>query len=388
MLTYAELVDIERSLRGRRVLSVYVGGPAPDPAGRHAWRRAVDGQLGAIRDSLQGASHEEREAFGRASALLGEQMDAMPGVVGAPGWVAFVTAEGVRSAAPVPAPVASLVAWEVGARIAPYVRALKQERPVWVAVVDTRQARLYRYRAGALDALDTLRAHASVGPFDHMGDAPREHFHPGTRGTTGTDAAGRERRAATDRMVVELADRLDALSGGDGWIVLGGTPAAAGAALRALPAPAAARARVLPGLSVWSTDADIRWLAAEGASALRAERDGALVADLLERAGSRGRSAIGAPAVLHALDAGAVQELVLSYHFVERQPAEAEAAVRAAFDQRAAVEVASGRVGERLDRDGGGVAALLRFVPSTSPPPDAGAAMPAWRGEPGATPRP
>ena len=80
--------------------------------------------------------------------------------------------------------------------------------------------------------------------------------------------------------------------------------------------------------------------------------------------------------MLHALDAGAVQELLLSQQFLERQPRETEVAVRAAFDQRSSVEVATAAAAERLDRDGGGIAARLRFVPtpSSAVPQDGGSA--------------
>lgn len=369
MLTYAELVELERSLRGERVLSVYVDGSAPDPAAKHAWRRVLDDAVRGIGRGLAGAPHDEREAFRRAASLLEAELAATSGALGAPGWAAFITAEGVRTAGPLPTHIPSLVRWERGARVAPYVRALEQQRPVVVAVVDTREARLYRYREGALEALDTLRAHAAVGPFDHMGDVPREHFHTGTRGSTGTDAAERELRVGTERMLAELAGRLTVLGGDDAWIVLGGTPQAAKAALATLPGAAAARATVLPSLGVWASEAEIRRLAAEGATVLREAREGAMLADLLERKGARGNGAVGASAVLHALDAGAVQELLLSTQFLERHAADAELAVRAALGQRSSVEVAGGAAAERLDREAGGIVARLRFVPPQLPAP-------------------
>jgi hypothetical protein len=366
MLSYAELVDIERSLRGQRVLSAYVGGPPADPAARHGWRRAVDDELSDVRRSLGDAPHAEREAFERAAALLAEQLATTSAPEMTPGWAAFVTADAVWWAGPVPAVIPPLVAWGTGARVAPAVRAVEQERPVWVAVVDNRKARLYRCHDGELEVVDTLRAHTSVGPLDHMGAPPHEHFHSGTRGSTGTDAAEQELREATNRLLTEVAERLATLSAHGGWIVIGGTRQAAHTALDALPARIAARATILPAIDVSSTTGEIQRLAEEGASLLRRSRDDVLLAGLFDDAGSGGNGAVGAPDVLHALDAGAVQELLLSPRFVERQPTEAEAAVRAAFDQRSAIEMTSGPVADRLDRDGGGIAARLRFVP---PPP-------------------
>jgi hypothetical protein len=68
-------------------------------------------------------------------------------------------------------------------------------------------------------------------------------------------------------------------------------------------------------------------------------------------------------ATRRALAGRAVQELFLSHRFLDEHADEADAMVRAALDQGAAVEEVSGAAAERLDHDGGGIAARLRFVP-------------------------
>ena len=308
------------------------------------------------------APRDEREAFARSVALLRERLAPTPGALGAPGWAAFVTQGEVRHASALNVSVPFLVTWETGARVAPYVCALTQQGHVVVAIVDTREARLFRYRAGALEKADTLRAQAVVGPTYHMGDAPRDRFHPGTRGTTGTDAAERALRAGTDRMLAELAERLKDIAGKDGWVVIGGTPQAAIAAEAALPPALAPRALRVPTLDVRASDAEIRDRAEEAVAALRQSRQVALVAEVLERYGADGLGAAGTQATWRALDARTVQELLLTGRYVKEHAEEAETAVHAAFDQGALVEALAGAAAERLDRDGAGIAARLRFL--------------------------
>lgn len=362
VLTYAELIELERSLRRAKVLSVYLDGTSPDPATRYAWRLRLDNALRDIEGTLESAPRDEREAFARSAMLLRERLAPMPGALGAPGWAAFVTAGEVRHAGALNVSAPFLVTWETGARVAPYVCALTQQGPVIVAIVDTREARLFRYRGGVLEKVDTLRAQAVVGPSYHMGDAPRDRFHPGTRGTTGTDAAERALRAGTDRMLAELAERLKEIAGKNASIVIGGTPQAAIAAEAALPNGLASRALRVPTLDVRATDAEIRDRAEEAVAALRESRQAALVAEVLERYGADGLGAAGAQATWRALDARTVQELLLTGRFVKEHAEEAETAVHAAFDQGALVEALAGAAAERLDRDGAGIAARLRFL--------------------------
>jgi hypothetical protein len=362
VLTLPQLIDLERSLRGERVLNVYVGGRASDPAARAEWRIRLDDELRATRDSLGDAPRGEREGFDRAVAHLRERLPE-GSAPGARGWVAFVTADGVRYAEELPVPMPAHVAWTTGMYVAPYVRALKQLRPVLVAVVNSEEARLHRYRAGTLEALDSVRAVRHGGAVYHMGDAPRQGFHPGTRGATGTDEAERRRLEAIHHLASTTADRLTALAGDDGWIVLGGTPEPLGILRAALPERVNERVLTVPTLHDGASEAEVARAAEAGASVLRNAHDLALIEQVLERRGVRGLGAAGVDATRRALAGRAVQELFLSHRFLDEHADEADAMVRAALDQGAVVEEVSGAAAERLDHDGDGIAARLRFAP-------------------------
>lgn len=208
MLTRAQLMERERSLRDMKVLSVYVTGWSDDPARRDAWRIELKNALAERREGLRKASHTEREAFDACVGRLWEHLGGVAGVLGDPGWVGFVTTEGVRHAEAVPLTLPTRVDWGEGIQLAPYVRLFKQTVPAVLAVVDARLARIYRYRGDRLVKLDTLRAHKHVEAPQHMGETPRTGFHGGTRGATGADEADHARLAGRDTMLRELAERL------------------------------------------------------------------------------------------------------------------------------------------------------------------------------------
>lgn len=363
MLTERGLIALERSLRGRPVLSVYVSGRVADPADRDRWRVELDAALARAGGQLRGAAHADRAAFERATEAIVREI-APADTVGAPGWVAFATADGIQRVDDLPVPVPLGVYYETGIHLSPALRALKESRPAIVAIVDSRLARFYRYRGAMLERAGAVRAHAHVEPPSHMGTPPRRGFHTGTRGSTGADAAARERRAGRARMMRDVAARLERLAGVNGWILLGGTPAAAREARAALPARKAERVLVVPALQIWSTEAEITERAAWGATELRRREDLAAVRVVLERRAANGHGAARLAATRRALEAGAVQRLFVTLHFLEGHPDEAEAIVREAIAERARVEVVSGDGAELLDAEGDGVGALLRFSPA------------------------
>ena len=69
----------------------------------------------------------------------------------APGWVAFVTADGVRHTERLSVTTPTVVAWEEGIRIAPYVRALTEAKVVIVLLGDARKAAIYRLLEGRIE---------------------------------------------------------------------------------------------------------------------------------------------------------------------------------------------------------------------------------------------
>jgi hypothetical protein len=61
MLTYQSLVDLERALRDKTVLSVYVNGENSDPATRDRWRADLRHSFDDIESWLRESSHHWRD---------------------------------------------------------------------------------------------------------------------------------------------------------------------------------------------------------------------------------------------------------------------------------------------------------------------------------------
>ena len=367
MLTHIELLSLSHLLRKDLVLSVYIGGAAEDPAQQGAWRVRLDNSLKTLRWSLERSSHAERAVFDSCVTLLEERLARADRPTGAPGWAAFITTKQVHEAGPVLAEVPTTAVWTTGPCVTPYLRALKQSRPVAVVIIDASAARLYSYVAGELTPVETVHAHAATEPPLHMGNPPSVNFHGGTRGSTGRDAAQRTRTEGTNRMVDRVAHAVTAAAGQDGWIVVGGIPGAGGQLARVVERFAAGRVVRADALDVHATDAEVALAAQHGASALRDAADLRRVMEIIENAEPTGLGSLGAPATAYALDQSSVRELYLTERYVEDHLTSAEDAVRAALAQRAVVEIVSRDVARRLD-DHGGIGALLRYrLPARSP---------------------
>jgi hypothetical protein len=364
MLSLQDLASISRELRDEHVLTVYLDSGFDDPALRTAWREKIDRSIKNVRRHLVAASHAEKASFEHCVELLNQRLSELAGGVGAPGWVALITVQGVRVAEKIRAPMPTLALWTIGACVAPYVRALKQERPVVVIVADASTARLYRYVRGVVEPAHILRARAVMEEPVHMGDAPRPGFHTGTRGTTGRDASRLAHRVATDRLIEEVTRRSLEMAGHDGWIIVAGIPEVGTHIARTLDGLASGRVLHLHGVDVHSTDAGVRAAAERGASQLRDEMDVRRVAEITGAADDPRLVTCGPAATRRALDRASVRELYLTPRFVEGHLADAEYSVRAAIAQSATIEEVSRVAAQRLD-EFGGVGARLRFAART-----------------------
>ena len=363
MLNHEELGRLTRTLRDRKILSIYLDTAARDPAQKHAWRTQLDDEIRRLRDGNSPAPAGDRSAFDRAVRLLA---GARESAACSRTWVGFACADEVHHSEALPVRTPTLVAWGMGPRIAPYLAALRQRHPVILAEVNAEGARLYRYAEGTLERLEQLRAHVVIEAQHHMGSMPRRGFHTGTRGSTGTDAAQRELREGTRRMLRELAQRLTILAGADAWIIIGGTPLPARAARAALPKSLTTRALIIPEMHIWASDAQIRECAESGATALQDARDLAAVSYAVRQSETgRGRGVAGPEATLRALDIGAVEKLYLSERFVELSPETGDDAVRSALEHGALPEMVHGAAANRLDHFAEGMAARLRY-PATA----------------------
>jgi hypothetical protein len=363
MLTRAQLLTLLRSSRDKRMLSVYLDGSATDVANLRPWRLPLEHALKDLRTWLSGSSHEEREGFERCVEMLEQQLASFPGSIGAPGWVAFISLDEPVVAHQLPVPVPTLAVWSTGPCLAPYMRVLKEMRPVVVAVADARRTDIYRYWLGKLNHVEAVRAHHVVENPSHMGTSPRQGFHVGTRGATGHDAAQRSLLEGRDRMLAEAGDRIAQLAGEDGWVLLGGTRRIVAGLTRHLAPIAEHRVLALTTLDVHSSEADITEASRAGASTLRDAFDAHRLADIADAAAAAGLGVVGPAETRAALEQASVRELFVTRHYLEEHAAAAEDVVRSALDQDASVEEVSGNAAAQLDRNGG-VTASLRFRPA------------------------
>lgn len=372
MLTRDALAELRDSLREHTVLSVYLDGRVTDPAARLTWRSTLATKLTALRERLADDAPEERRDFSRCLALLERQIAAIHGALSAPGFVAFVTADRVALAELLPVVMPNVARWERGPWISPYLRALKELRPVVLTVVDRRSARLYRYAQGTLSPLGHFHAHVQIDQPTHMGNTSRPLFHTGTRGTTTADVVDRARRHGTQRMLRELVDHIMTVAAADEWIVIGGTSVSA-ELLSMLPPATGQRAGVVTGLSAGTAAAPLRAAAREQARRLRQRLDRELVETAIAHAAEGGRGSVGEEASRAALEMNDVHMLLISARFMNDRPDVAEMLARLALDGGAAIEVVSPPAADRLDR-AGGVAGILRYiVPGTAAEPMTGA---------------
>lgn len=361
MLTHEKLVDLYRELRDENVLSVYLDVDQHDPAERHKWRTRLEQEVSRCRKRLNGTDGE-REQFEEAWVRLRERLEDFDAFVPERGWVGFATPDQVWYAENVPVPMPDGVYWDRGIRVAPYVRGLKQERPVVVALLDSQRARIFRYRDGEVREVEDLRADTFLGDLTDVGVRKRASHRTGIRGETSTDQAHRALEVSTERLLKYLSEALMAAAGANGFVVLGGTPEAVTRAAQALPK--ALRTRVLeqPGLHVDMTDPEVRTAAEEAASTMTKRYQGELLAQVIDAARANGRACLGREDTERALEEMRVDTLLLSRTFIQDRAEAAEAAVGTALAQGAAVEELSDEGAALLDREGGGIAARLRFT--------------------------
>ncbi|MGH7694583.1 MAG: hypothetical protein ACRENH_06365, partial [Gemmatimonadaceae bacterium] len=370
MTTYNDLVELENAIGDQQVLSIYVSGAEKDPAKQKSWQIDLKNSLDEIEASLKDKPHAEREAFaqGREAAL--QKLDEQ-GVASAPGWAGFFV--GVRDyrAGPVPAPVRTLAAWDVGPRLTPYVRALKEARPVIVALVDKRQGLIYKYSDREVQLLETVVALTPMEEPYHMGSAPSPGFRPGTVGSTRTDEVQRELNDAIRRMLSSVSEKISKIAADDSWIVLGGLKSMAHEAFERLPKKHAASATIAEGVDMRATAATVAELARKSASELRDRLDLQLVTEAIDGAASRGLGAVGIRDIKPALEQGRVRDVYFTLAFLEQHPDDAENALRNALGTRAVVEHVSGDAALKLD-EVGGIAARLRYTLSEPVATEAG----------------
>jgi hypothetical protein len=361
MLNHDELVELYREHRERKVLSVYLDGKATDFAERNAWRRRLEQALVEAHRVVDGSPGEET-AFRKAQKALEGALAEFPSFLPDRGWVGFATEDGLVHGGSVRVPMPDLIRWENGIRVAPYVRALKQERLVVLALVDSRRARIFEYRGGELTEPENLSAETFLGDLTDMNQSKRPTAHSGVRGKTATDAAQKSLGIVADRMMKKLAEGLTERVGTTGHLVIGGTTESVAQAREHLPSGLRSRTIEWPSLRVEMSDAEVRDALEAAASKLNQSRQEEELAEVIDQARSGGKGALGADPVQKALKESRVDTLFLSRGFIRANPEYADHLVGTAFEQHAEVEELSFEGAERLDTEGEGVAARLRYT--------------------------
>jgi hypothetical protein len=368
MLSFADLMSLHRSLRDTHVLSVYVDRSAEDPAAQHAWRGVLEHRFTRLREMFKN-SNGDRARFERCIELVGDALAAFGPRPGSPGWVAFVTPDGVHDARTLAVGAPTDAMWGIGPWLAPCLRDLKEDRPVVVVIGDAKHTVLHLYRNGIVERVDTVRAwHGADNPPIHMGSPSRQNFHSGTRGTTGHDAAQAGDLAAREHMLAGVVEQVKRLAGDDAWIVVGGAKQVRGQLGERFDEFAPGRALESESLEAHASDADVAEAARIGASALRDSFDEQRIHEIVDAAGPHGLGAVGIKATTTALERMCVRDLYLTPRYLGEHAADAEDAVHAALDQDAKVEQVSGHAAELLDSLGG-MAATLRFRPMSARAP-------------------
>jgi len=363
MLTRDQLADLYRGLQQEKVLTVYVDGVGKDPALRRVWRRRLAQELEREEHRLDLSDSQDKEAFEAARAGVLKELDGFESFLPGKGYVAFATADGLRHSETLPVQVPTLVRWDSGVRVAPYIRGLKQLRPMVTVLVDGRRGRVFLYKEGEVTEVEDLRSDTFMGDLSDSASSRRASKHSGSRGETATDAAQKYLEVGTERMLKEVKGLVDDLAGSEGFVLLGGDHEAVGA-LRSLMS-GGLDSRILENSSLWleMTMAEVKAATAEAASTLSKRRQTALLDQVVEQAYSRGNGSLGGQDTVQALDHGSVDILILSRSFVEANPDFADQCVAKAFQQGAEVRVFGSLPSERLDELGGGLGARLRFRP-------------------------
>jgi len=358
MMTREDLAQLSKARENDMVLSVYIARHGSDPGDRGAWRLRLDGALEEIRDCIEREAPADLAAFEKAAELVGSGLESYGRVLPNEGWSAFATEESLWHAEPLTFRPLDLVRWRQGVYVAPYLRTLKNRRPVTLVVLTRMHATTYRYLDGELEPGVELHAEWPAAEAADVGISKRASSASGVRGVTRTDYRRRTEAENAKRHRKELVETLEGMAGDDGGVVLGGTVKAISAVRKDLEAKLAGRIVEAPEVSFDSTRPELEAAVAAAASTLTRMRQ----ARLLEACADAGdRASRGWNQTYRALAAGAVDTLLVARGLIESSPDDAERLVRLAMAQGADVEELGEELGEQLTAGAEGVAARLRF---------------------------
>jgi hypothetical protein len=361
MLSYSELVQLQRSLRQQQMLSLYVEGANGNPANRNAWHARVDDALRQVERSADNAPHDEREAYRTTIRALNDFLKHEPPPVHAAAFAVFMSNETLLHDTTLPVSLPTAAYWGRGMRVGPYLRAIRPERPVIVFVAGVKTAEVYDQQGDSLRRARTIKVPMVKQPVYHMGNPPPPGLSPNTRGRTMKDALDRDVVTATHRVAHEIVEQIRQHSGDNAWMIVVGLPQVTHAVQEALPASLAARTFIEHTAQANETEQQLARVTTAGVEALERRRQMTLIEELIDEAGMGRRGALGRDATQQGLMERRVYEVFFSSHFADEAPDALEAIVSSAFEQSALCEAARGPAEEQLDRTGHGVGALLRY---------------------------
>lgn len=361
MLTLDQLQSLYKDFRAVSVLSVYIDGGQTDPANRRAWFTALAGGLDEERRRLETHMPDELPAFDAARSLIEDELEAHEAFLPERGWVGFATEGELRYAGGLPVPMPNLVRWERGLRVAPYVRVLKQDRMVVAALADRRKARIFTYHAGELSEHEELIADLDHGDLSETAASKRATAQTGSRGETGTDAGQRALDVSASRMQAQIIEAVGGLAGNDGFVVFGGTPEVVSALSRQADR-FEGRHIERTSMHLAMSEAEVKAELEQAASELTRGTQDVLLTQVVDAAKSRGKGCLGIQATKEALREGRVDSLLITRALLEREADLMDHFVGTAFEQGAAVEELSAAEAVRLEEEGEGVGARLRYT--------------------------
>jgi hypothetical protein len=275
-------------------------------------------------------------------------------------WIGMASSDDFIHDETLPVLLPSLVTWDKGARIAPYIAAMEPQQAL-VVVVDRVHAAFYRLEDGELKEIDRIETEPRGGVGSHMSAPPKPSFHPGTRGTPGTDAAERKAVAAFKKHRLAVAERARSHHRNGEPIVFGGASEAASQIAPLIEAHAVDRFIVSDALAMTLSGAELRASVDVAMKELREHRQRNLISALLSGDRHPELNVLDRKSLDEALTIRNVDTLVLSRRWVADNADEAEKLIKSAIAQSAAIEIANGSAGAELDEGSGGVAAKLRF---------------------------
>jgi hypothetical protein len=352
------ITQLQRALRDEYVLSVYIAADEHDPAQRSNWRSRLAANLNAVETSL---SPEARPLFASAREHVDARLEAFPGFLPGHAWVVFAAVEGVHLACELPVSIPDLVRWRCGPLLGPCLQAITQERQILVVLVDSRRARLLRYRSGRISEHLDHRTDSYIDDLSDRHASKRAATTSGIRGETATDAADRIRRRDTQRLL-RLVTESVLNDDSQASIIIGGPDATAAALAAMLRDASAGTVLVDPSLRVTMSAPEIQAVIEPVALSLTRAMHSGILRDVFDLARRHERGVLGLVPTLAAGELGQIDLLLLTPRFLRANEDEAEALIARAFDTGGAVDILAGEAAALLDDLAGGIAARLRFV--------------------------